>query len=261
MGTTSEPRRRKGRLHEEKLAKPPPSPKDDSDIKYFGNAAVDIIAVHGLASAYETTWSVQLENDSEQRYHWLQEKLGVDIPQARILGFEYGSEWYGEPSYTNLNDCGTELLRCILRDRRHVGRPEICPTQKRRPIIFIAHSFGGLVVKQAIAAAYRRWKAGDDPGSAVKESVRRAETANHRDFLCSVAGIIFLGTPHQGSTFSAWASLKMAVGSLVGQETHEELVKVLAANSQPLTALQTDFREACSDSSVLDLQLCCYRET
>ena len=34
----------------------------DEDLEYFGDASVDIIAVHGLASAYETTWSLELDN-------------------------------------------------------------------------------------------------------------------------------------------------------------------------------------------------------
>ncbi len=255
---------RKGRLHEEKQADPSCRPGNGDDaLEYFGEAAVDIIAVHGLASTYDRTWSVTLDNS--ERYHWLRAKLGVDVPQARILGHEYGSEWYGDPSYTNLEECGAELLRCIIRDRRHAGRHEMCPTRRRRPIVFIAHSFGGLVVKQAMVEAYRVWKAGDDAGSAtssgITEATRRGDAANCRDFLCSVAGVVFLGTPHRGSAFSGWARVKMAVGSLMGQQSHPGLVKVLAANSEPLRELQRAFDEVCNDPSVLDIIPRCYRET
>lgn len=257
---------RKGRLHVEKTARPT-NPKDN-DIKtlqvdYHGEAAVDIIAVHGLASTYETTWCAKLKDGS--RYPWLREKLGVDVPEARILGFEYGSEWYGEPSYTNLEECGTELAQCIIRDRRHAGRTEMCPTRRRRPIIFIAHSFGGLVVKQALVTAYRNWKKvdRDTKSSSEPEGIRRAELANYRDFICSVSGIIFLGTPHRGSSFTMWANIKMALGSMIGKPTHDELVKVLAADSEPLAELQVAFQQVCNDSTVMDMSILprCYRET
>lgn len=259
MSTAAKPARRKGLLHEEKSAQTPPLSGDAEIPEYCGEAAVKIIAVHGLASKYERTWSVELEDGS--RYHWLQEKLGADIPQARILGYEYGSEWYGDPAYTNLEECGSELLRCIIRDRCHLGRPEMCPTRRRCPVIFIAHSFGGLVVKQAIVIAYRIWRDSDNADSPVREAVRRAQAANYRDFLCSIAGIIFLGTPHRGSVFSSWAKLQMAFGFLGGRRSHPELVKVLGANSEPLRELQRAFEDACRDSTVLDILPRCYRET
>jgi len=94
------PRRSKGSLHLEKSATLPESGKGSGLVDYIGEAAVDIIAVHGLASKYDRTWSVQLKDGN--RYHWLREKLGVDVPHARILGYEYPSEWYGDPAYTNL---------------------------------------------------------------------------------------------------------------------------------------------------------------
>ena len=53
------------------------------------------------------------------------------------------------------------------------------------------------MVKQALVTAYQNWQEGktyeNDKGP-VKEQVRRAQAANHRDFLCSVGGVIFLGT-------------------------------------------------------------------
>jgi hypothetical protein len=115
-------RKIKGCLHEEEAAQIPETGGSAELFRYCGEAAVDIIAVHGLASKYERTWSVQLEDGN--RYHWLREKLPADVPEARILGYEYGSDWYGDPTYTNLEECGTEFLRCIIRDRCHRGRQD-----------------------------------------------------------------------------------------------------------------------------------------
>jgi hypothetical protein len=65
---------------------------------------------------------------------------------------------------------------------------------------------------------------------------RRPCGEHNQQIICSVAGVIFLGTPHRGLAFSFWANVKMTVGSLMGQPTFAELVKVLNANSEPLAA-------------------------
>jgi hypothetical protein len=85
-----------------------------------------IIAIHGLAGTHETSWSV--EEDGE-RYHWLRKKLPKDIPVARILTFEYKSEWYKNPSHVDLEECGEQLLRSIIQDRRLQGELLACPAR------------------------------------------------------------------------------------------------------------------------------------
>jgi hypothetical protein len=91
--------------------------------------------VHGLAGTRDTSWSIKKEDatswseedDEEGRYHWLRKKLPKNIPVARILTFEYNSEWYENPSHVDLEECGAQLLRCIIQDRRHQGELLACP--------------------------------------------------------------------------------------------------------------------------------------
>jgi pimeloyl-ACP methyl ester carboxylesterase len=86
---------------------------------------------------------------------WLKDFLPTDLPKARILAFDYPSQWAGDPDYTNLKACGKSLLDEIVRDRKnstvrlqvYVGHPLIIG-QVRRSLVFIGHSFGGLVIKQ-----------------------------------------------------------------------------------------------------------------
>jgi hypothetical protein len=123
------------------------------------------VAVHGLASKYPRCWSYERKDGS--RFHWLRDKLPKDIPDARVLVFKYDSEWYGDPTHISLRECGAQLLRSLIRDRCHPGMPTMCPTRvsdrfrrlvlhyangpkRKRPIVFIGHSFGGLVIKQVI---------------------------------------------------------------------------------------------------------------
>lgn len=83
--------------------------------------------VHGLASKYKTTWAHKREDGS--RYHWVREQLPKDMPDARVLGFEYPSRWYDDPVTTSLSECASQLLRSLIQDRCHIGAPEMCRTR------------------------------------------------------------------------------------------------------------------------------------
>jgi len=64
-----------------------------------------------------------------------------------------------------------------------------------RPIIFIGHPFGGLVIEQVI----------------VNASLGRSGYERLHDL---VGGIILLGTPHQGSKMQEWGSIVAKLASL-----------------------------------------------
>jgi hypothetical protein len=91
-----------------------------------------IIAVQGLGSSYEWTWSVPLPSDNQSRYYWLKQSLPRDLPNARILAFEYDSKWFGNPDKVTLEECGARLLRCIVQDRTHRGETQMCQSRVRR---------------------------------------------------------------------------------------------------------------------------------
>jgi len=55
-----------------------------------------------------------------------------------------------------------------------------------RPIIFIAHSLGGIVVKEALNIAWTKHRL-------------------YEDILESVKGCIFMGVPHHGAGIAKWA--------------------------------------------------------
>ncbi len=87
-----------------------------------------IIAVQGLGSSYDWTWSVKVPG-SEERYHWLRASIRKEMPHARVLAFDYDSHWYGDPASVSLEECGAHLLRAILADRRHPGKTKMCPAR------------------------------------------------------------------------------------------------------------------------------------
>lgn len=100
--------------------------------------SVDIVALHGLNGHRDLTWT-----DRETGLNWLSNEncLPEEIPNARILTFGYNSKTYFSRAKSDIQDFASELLVAInTRRLSHV--------EKRRPLIFLCHSLGGLVFKQ-----------------------------------------------------------------------------------------------------------------
>jgi hypothetical protein len=65
-----------------------------------------------------------------------------------------------------------------------------------RPLIFIGHSFGGLVIEQAV--------------------VKASSAGSPYEYLARLlGGVILLGTPHQSSKFKKWSSVMAHLADLV----------------------------------------------
>jgi hypothetical protein len=93
--------------------------------------------VHGLNpknkdSHAEKTWTA-----SDKL--WLRHFLAPKLPEARILLFGYNSNVARDSNAMHIGDHAANLLN------RLVGKRSEDP---ERPIIFVAHSLGGLVVKK-----------------------------------------------------------------------------------------------------------------
>ncbi|KAJ0414986.1 hypothetical protein BJY00DRAFT_294203 [Aspergillus carlsbadensis] len=129
---------------------------------------IDIIAIHGLNPKNkerhaERTW----ELDGKL---WLRDFLPRQLPQARIYLFGYNSSVSIRSSSAGVREQAQNLLSRLLLERQDCHF---------RPIIFIAHSLGGIIVKEALVQA----KLG-----VIYDSIRTA-----------TYGIAFFGTPHRGS--------------------------------------------------------------
>ena len=94
-----------------------------------------IVAVHGLGGTYDKTWTA--DNDS----FWLKDFLPVDAAHVRIFSYGYDSSTFFSRGVTNIED---EAL--ILMNRIYGVRST--PEQRLRPICFIGHSLGGIIIKK-----------------------------------------------------------------------------------------------------------------
>ena len=129
---------------------------------------VDIIAIHGLNGDPYKTWT-----DRETQCLWLRDLLPDDVPGARIFTYGYPSHVLCSTSTAGVSDYAGTLLAHI-ESRRVVNEP--------RPIIFVAHSLGGIVCKRALIMA------NENP---VYEAIK-----------ANTVGILFFGTPHRGAILS-----------------------------------------------------------
>ncbi|KAI0549031.1 hypothetical protein F4679DRAFT_286302 [Xylaria curta] len=145
-------------------------PTPGAPIKY------DIVAIHGIGAHPDDTWCKTINRCGERvPFNWLSDKkmLPAALPNARIMRFGVKTQWFGEGLIRQSVSTVALLLRIALaRDRKENG----C---QGRPLIFIAHCFGGLVVMKTLLNAANSWE--------------------HRHIFNSVIGIAFMGTPFRGA--------------------------------------------------------------
>ena len=148
---------------------------------------------------------------------WLKDFLPKDVPFARIMTFGYDSVIAFSSSVARVDDKALELLNQLSIQRR---------SSKARPIVFVCHSYGGIIVKKALILAHEQ--------SNIRE---------FRDILESTKGIAFLGVPHRGSDSAWWATfaaraLKTATG---GTATNTLLVSKVRKGSTTLMDISIQF--------------------
>ncbi|KAM3558271.1 hypothetical protein MY1884_004075 [Beauveria asiatica] len=180
-----------------------------------GEVSFEIVAVHGLGAHPEKTWTSQApsrstNSEERSRVHLLRDLLKHDFPTARILAFAHNSDWLMNAPVTTAQLIGERLLDGLVKQRR-----------KHRcvPIVFIGHSFGGIIIKEALCK----------PGEDTKEIVD------------STSGILFLGTPHQGSPVSLFGILAARISSVFGSSMG--LLLSLSSHRDKLSDLDERFDE------------------
>jgi hypothetical protein len=198
-----------------------------------------IVAVHGLGARPEYTWTVKgdvvdesasVDGDASDadwkpklkkgRVDWLSDSrfLRTDFPGAIVMRFAHNADWLFRGPWTTAQKTGTDLLK-HLNDERQAFDGHL------PPVLFIGHSFGGIVVKEAI--------------------VRAKVDKKYQEILEATCGIVFLGTPHQGAALSTPASWLAGLLSLFGSKTM--LLKSLQSHDERLNNLQDSFISVISD--------------
>ncbi|CAF9923178.1 MAG: hypothetical protein ALECFALPRED_002317 [Alectoria fallacina] len=148
--------------------------------------SVDIIAVHGLDENLTEAWT-----DPVTRTLWLRDLLPNTLNVARVLTFGYNADsrsFYGHRSADRIQQHAHTLVADLQADRAL----ENC---LQRPIIFICHGLGGILVKKALAYS----------------STRTSQHIEHLySIFASTYAVLFFGTPHQGTDKESWLAIAHA---------------------------------------------------
>ena len=106
--------------------------------------AVDVVAVPGLGASPEWTWR------SKNKVDWLSDSnmLPRTITNARIMVFEYESQWFGKGSINQrLSNVADQLVQALSNQRSRGSK---------RPVVFVCHCLGGIIVEKALLSAQLR---------------------------------------------------------------------------------------------------------
>ncbi|KIW00621.1 uncharacterized protein PV09_07817 [Verruconis gallopava] len=190
-----------------------------------GEAEVDIVAIHGLNGDAIKTWTADSTGVC-----WLKhpDYLPKSIPKARILTYGYNANIFSftekDPSSDRIHQHAHTLIQELCADRRLAKRQDY-------PIIFLCHSVGGIIVKRALSFS--------------KDKTSRKTSHLHTIYTCTF-GILFFGTPHNGSSESRILGTlqKLASTSNVLRkhaQTESDLVRALREESETLQNINDYF--------------------
>jgi alpha-beta hydrolase superfamily lysophospholipase len=98
-------------------------------------SGTSIVAVHGLNGDWEKTWT-----DHNTKKLWLRDFLPRQFPNARVWSFGYDASVLSK-SVADIDDAAIYLVDALDGERHS-------PASKTKPIIFVAHSLGGVIVKR-----------------------------------------------------------------------------------------------------------------
>jgi pimeloyl-ACP methyl ester carboxylesterase len=159
--------------------------------------------------------------NSTSAVYWPQDLVPETIPYARVLTYGYDTHvkhFLGPPVSSNtVYDIAWDFLVALEADRRK---------EPFRPVLFIAHSLGGIVAKETL-----RHSSGCHVGQ-----------PHLRTVFDSTIGITFFGTPHSGADPRgllqriAERAIKAA-----GFSVNEQIVNTLLPSAERLRELRDEF--------------------
>ncbi|KAK2678869.1 P-loop containing nucleoside triphosphate hydrolase [Fusarium oxysporum f. sp. vasinfectum] len=169
----------------------------------------DVVAVHGLDGHYAKSWT-----DGSTGVNWLTDLMPAGF---FVLSFSYNSSVKFSKATCDLYDFADQLLEGLYASRQS-------EEEKQRPIIFVCHSFGGIVFKQAY--------------------VRAHEVERYHELAKSTRGVLFFGTPHRGSGLASWGTMLSSIlkTASLGTSTNTQLSRDLEPNSRDLDRISQSFK-------------------
>ncbi len=165
----------------------------------------DCIAISGLASHPFGSWQ---PHGGDKSFMWIRDKLPHLLPKVRFATYGYETRLYPSTSFQSVPDLAISLVAVL----RSCG----WSSPSAKPLIFLAHSLGGAVIKQAL--------------------VMLAGSGQTETFISSlVRGIVFFGVPSRGMPHNDILTI------LGGQPNKDAFVAQISDTSDYLRTLEHQF--------------------
>ncbi|KAG7042875.1 LipA and NB-ARC domain-containing protein [Colletotrichum scovillei] len=195
------------------------------------DASVDIVLVHGLNGHPKNTWtSSSSSSQHDEGVFWPTDLLPQSLGKTRanILVYGYNADVYTTGKSTSASDNfiyqHAQTLVTNLTLYRKSERTD------KNPIIFVAHSLGGILVKRALIYS---------------NDLRDKNQEDARSIFVSTFGIIFLGTPHTGSDMATWGIVLQKMADAIAPkkmfESESVLLKTLKKDNETLQNINSHF--------------------
>ncbi|RAH77899.1 lipa and NB-ARC domain protein [Aspergillus japonicus CBS 114.51] len=192
-----------------------------------GPPKIDFVFVHGLNPRGRVDHPYETWTHANGTF-WPRDYLPHDIPQARVFVYGYNSNITSPQSMSTagVKDHANTLLNLLDLERD--------PNMNVRPpkIIFVGHSLGGLVIKQALLNAH------EDP----KYNAIRNNTY----------GLVFFGCPHRGTKGVELGKIAAKVARFVAKgHASNDLLDSLEHNSLFTRQMTSRFSHQLEDYRVI----------
>ncbi|KAK2766058.1 hypothetical protein FQN54_007573 [Arachnomyces sp. PD_36] len=153
--------------------------------------------------------------------YWPTDLLPHTIPNARVLTYGYDTHIRHRlgrpPSENTVYDIAWNFLVALEAERR---------SDASRPVLFVAHSLGGIVVREMLRRS---------------GGCQISQTYLHGIFESTV-GIVFFGTPHGGADPCGWLQqVAIALAKILGFSANKEVVDTLLPATDRLKELRDEF--------------------
>lgn len=158
--------------------------------------------------------------DHQSAPSWARSGVRREANTARVLTYDHGDITPDR----NLKSMAEDLLSSICT--------ETAGKIARRPLFFICHSVGGLVVKLALTQASR--------------------SSKYRPILEDCYGVTFFATPHRGSSYLSISDFGISIQQLLhlSQPLTPKLRGELKLDHPPLLKIDDDFKQLSSEFQV-----------
>ncbi|KAI1608488.1 hypothetical protein EDD36DRAFT_423386 [Exophiala viscosa] len=176
---------------------------------------------------------------NEAGCYWPLDLLPVDFDNVRVFTCGYNSNptrGVAGGNQMNISQHARNLLQRIKNTRTDC---------MGRPIIFVAHSLGGILVKDAII-----------------ESAKYKHQPSLKDISDACTAIFFFGTPHRGSDAAKYGARMGMVLEILGFEVNKTILEALRREGEKLSAVERDFNDLLNEPVPPSekIQICSFRE-